>query len=259
MNIKKNFKKISSLILALALIVGIAAPNLSIAEKDKNSAVENLTISVVNKYNITKENNKKGKEVEKINIEDEKNIYNWKLEEGKLKDNGKTVDFVMETPIYLEGKTPKGVYSKALLTRYLDMDELIDDVLEKENIEKDELDLDNTRVLMVANDGFQVAYLYKEIVNLDMDNPNRTNIEDFSANNATGGEAFNGKLVLRYIKSETTGGKTVDFEPKEGKSSDCPRYYGGIKQGVAVDDIANFGNESLQGVTSIKIIPVLKK
>lgn len=154
MNIKKNFKKISSLILALALIVGIAAPNLSIAEKDKNSAVENLTISVVNKYNITKENNKKGKEVEKINIEDEKNIYNWKLEEGKLKDNGKTVDFVMETPIYLEGKTPKGVYSKALLTRYIDLDELIDDVLEKENIEKDDLDLDNTKVLMVANDGF---------------------------------------------------------------------------------------------------------
>lgn len=50
----------------------------------------------------------------------------------------------------------------------------------------------------------------------------------------------------------------MDFEPKEAQSSDCPRYYGGIKQGTAVDDIANFGNESLQGVTAIKIVPVTK-
>lgn len=225
MNFKNGIKKISGFIIALALIVGVLVPNLSIADENIDRSEE-----VVVKL---EENGK------------EKDIMTWKPgKNNKYTENGKEIEIINETPVELAGNTKKGE-KKVTITKYIEVDELMDEILYRENIDRSKLDLEKTEVRVSAKD-YPYEGTYDKFVNLDM-----KNLVNMSKPN--GDEGFNGKIVMEYV--DTTNG---DVSISQASGNKSPRYYGGVRKDEKGNFNPNMGSEAVNGIDTIKITLVYK-
>src|SRR5699024_12651312 len=97
----KNLKKILSIFMALAIIVGIGVPTASYAKSEK--AVETVNVYVGNEYKETL-------------------IYNGdSYETGIFGD-----DLISTSPIYLEGKTRKTIDENVYIYEYIEISKFVE-------------------------------------------------------------------------------------------------------------------------------------
>src|SRR5699024_3266387 len=224
----KNLKKILSIFMALAIIVGIVVPTAYEAKSEKE--METVNVNVGNEYKETL-------------------IYNGdSYETGIFGD-----DLISTSPIYLEGKTRKPIDETVYISEYIEISKLVEKALAMQS--NANYDLANTIISLAAEDGFGIEKKYSELVNMDKQNPNLTYIKDFSKNNFKGGTAFDGVLAIKYIKAKT--GEELDIN--NVSTNGALRYFGGVNQAVnSYDEIANLGKDSPSGITKIVITPAVK-